>query len=147
MYQAVGRYIHNIIDRQEDKPEAQVCPVPFTDVLYYTYDFGDDWKVRITASWNCVDLMDQLTQKELDKAQIKCREVYRPVLIARDGQFVMDDVGGIHGYLDFLQTIHPDLDGLDEEAKAMAKQNRKEYLTWAKGQGWKKDDATNLNFF
>ena len=147
MYQAVGRYIHNIIDRQEDTPEAQVCPVPFTDVLYYTYDFGDDWKVRITASWNCTDLMDQLTQTELDKAQIKCREVYRPVLIARDGQFVMDDVGGIHGYLDFLQTIHPDLDGLDEEERAMVKQNRKEYLIWAKGQGWKKDDATNLNFF
>lgn len=48
--------------------------------------------------------------------------------VARDGQFVMDDVGGIHGYLDFLQTIHPGLDDLDEEARAMAKQNRKEYL-------------------
>ena len=59
----------------------------------------------------------------------------------------MDDVGGIHGYLDFLQTINPDLDGLDEEARATAKQNRKDYLSWAKGQGWKKDDATNLNFF
>lgn len=146
LYDALGKHIHDIIDRQEDTPEAQVCPLPFTDVLYYNYDFGDDWTVRITASWNCEDLMDQLSQKELDKAQIKCRELYRPVMIARDGLFVMDDVGGLHGYLDFLQTINPNLESMDAEEKAMAKQNRKEYLTWAKGQGWKKDDAANLNF-
>ena len=146
LYDALGKYIHNIIDRQEDTPEAQVCPLPFTDVLYYTYDFGDDWTVRITASRNCEDLMDQLSQKELDKAQIKCRELYRPALVARDGLFVMDDVGGLLGYLDFLQTINPDLEGMDAEEKAMAKQNKKELLTWAKGQGWKKDAAANLNF-
>lgn len=146
LYDAVGKYIHNIIDRQEDTPEAQVCPLPFTDVLYYTYDFGDDWTVKITASWNCEDLTDQLSQSELDKAQIKCRELYRPVKIARDGLFVLDDVGGLHGYLDFLRMIHPDLESMDSEEKAMAKQSRKEYLAWAKGQGWKKDDATNLNF-
>lgn len=146
LYDALGKYIHDIIDRQEDTPEAQVCPLPFTDVLYYTYDFGDDWTVRITASWNCEDLMDQLSQKELDKAQIKCRELYRPVLVAREGLFVMDDVGGLLGYLDFLQTINPDLESMAAEEKAMAKQNKKELLTWAKGQGWKKDDAANLNF-
>ena len=146
LYDALGKYIHDIIDRQEDTPEAQVCPLPFTDVLYYTYDFGDDWTVRITASRNCEDLMEQLSQKELDKAQIKCREIYRPVMIARDGLFVMDDMGGLHGYLDFLQTINPDLESMDSEEKTVAKQSRREYLTWAKGQGWKKDNTTNLNF-
>lgn len=146
MYNAVKKYVDNIIHTQEDTPEAQVCPLPFTDVLYYHYDFGDDWTVKITASWNCEDLMELISQDELDKAQIKCREVYRPVLIARDGTFVMDDVSGIHGFAEFLQTINPDLDSMDREEKAMAKQEKKEYLEWAKGQGWKKDDATNRNF-
>lgn len=146
MYGAVKKYVENIIHSQEDTPEAQVCPIPFTDVLYYHYDFGDDWTVRITASWNCEDLMELISQDELDKAQIKCRELYRPVLIARDGSFLMDDVGGIHGFVEFLRAINPDLDSMDREEKALAKQEKKEYLEWAKGQGWKKSDATNLNF-
>lgn len=146
LYGAVKKYVDNIIHSQEDTPEAQVCPIPFTDVLYYHYDFGDDWTVRITASWNCEDLMELISQDELDKAQIKCRELYRPVLIARDGSFLMDDVGGIHGFVEFLRAINPDLDSMDREEKALAKQEKKEYLEWAKGQGWKKSYATNLNF-
>lgn len=146
MYGAVKKYVDNVIHSQEDTPEAQVCPISFTDVLYYHYDFGDDWTVRITASWNCEDLMELISQDELDKAQIKCRELYRPVLIARDGSFLMDDVGGIHGFVEFLRTINPVLDSMDREEKAQAKQGKKEYLEWAKGQGWKKNDATNLNF-
>lgn len=146
MYKEVQKYVNNVIHSQEDTPEAQVCPIPFTDVLYYHYDFGDDWTIKITASWNCEDLMELLDQDEIDKAQIKCRELYRPVLIARDGSFLMDDVGGIHGFVEFLRTINPDLDSMDREEKAQAKQEKKEYLEWAKGQDWKKDDATNLNF-
>lgn len=87
-----------------------------------------------------------ISQEELDKAQIKCRELYRPVLISRDGTFLMDDVGGIHGFVEFLQKIHPDLNSMSKEEKARAKQEKKEYLEWAKGQGWKKDNATNRNF-
>jgi len=147
MYKAVKKYIDNVIHSQEDTPEAQVCPIPFTDVLYYHYDFGDDWTIKITASWNCEDLMELISQEELDKGQIKCRELYRPVMIVRDGTFLIDDVGGIHGFADFLRTIHPDLENMDKEEKALAKQERKEYLEWAKGQGWKKNDATNRNFF
>ena len=29
----------------------------FTDMLYYNYDFGDDWHVQITASDNAEDLI------------------------------------------------------------------------------------------
>lgn len=146
MYEAVGSYVRNIIRSQEDSPEAQVCPPPFTDILLYTYDFGDDWTVAITASRNCEDLMDRLTQDQLDKAQIKCRELYRPVLLERDGVPVMDDVGGLHGFTEFLQTIHPHLDRMDSFEKAEAKETRKEYLEWAKGQGWMKDKTSNSSF-
>lgn len=37
----------------------------------------------------------------------------------------MDDVGGIHGYVDFLKTIH--------EAKPEERQSMKD---WAKWMGW-----------
>lgn len=42
-----------------------------------------------------------------------------------DGLDVMDDVGGIYGYIEFLKTIN----GKDLEEKA-------DMLTWAKGMGW-----------
>ena len=90
--------------------------------------------------------MDRLTQDQLDKAQIKCLELYRPVLLARDGVPVMDDVGGLHGFAEFLQTIHPHLDRMDSFEKAEAKETRKEYLEWAKGQGWMKDKTSNSSF-
>ena len=49
----------------------------------------------------------------------------RPVCLALDGMSLMDDVGGIHGYVDFLRTIH--------EAEP---DERKELREWAKWMGW-----------
>ena len=49
----------------------------------------------------------------------------RPVCLALDGMSLMDDVGGIHGYIDFLKTIH----GKDEDEKEEMKE-------WAKWMGW-----------
>ncbi len=148
MYQALERYIHNVIDAQIDSPERQVTPLPCTDTLLYEYDFGDSWRIKITASDNCPDLVEsgRITQAEMDRANVKCRETYRPVMLARDGAMLMDDVGGLHGYADFLCTINPDLDSiLDPDEKAKAKQEKKESLIWAKSMGWKKDNATNFN--
>lgn len=48
-----------------------------------------------------------------------------PVCLELDGMSVMDDVGGIHGYVDFLRTIHGD----DQEQK-------EELRDWAKWMGW-----------
>ena len=49
----------------------------------------------------------------------------KPIGLAVDGLSLMDDVGGIHGYIDFLRTIHGD----DPDEK----QDLKE---WAKWMGW-----------
>ena len=49
----------------------------------------------------------------------------KPVCIALDGMPVMDDVGGIHGYIDFLETIHGD-----------NPQEKEESREWAKFMGW-----------
>ena len=147
VYLRLEKYIKNIINEQIDSPKMQVQPTPVTDVLLYNYDFGDNWKIRITASENCPDLIDsgRITQSELDRANVKCREVYRPVLIARDGEMLIDDVGGIHGFADFLQKINPDLKGMAPEEKEEAKKKKKEYLSWAKSLGWHRDNPSNFN--
>ncbi len=49
----------------------------------------------------------------------------RPVCVEADGLAVLDDVGGIHGYVDFLKTIREG-DAEDREFTKM----------WAKGMGW-----------
>ena len=49
----------------------------------------------------------------------------RPVCIALDGISLMDDVGGIHGYIDFLRTIH----GNDPD-------EREDMKSWGRWMGW-----------
>lgn len=145
--QQIEEYIESILSEQIDAPDIQALPMPVTDLLLYNYDFGDDWKIRITASENCPDLVEsgRITQAELDRANVKCREAYRPVIIARDGEMLVDDVGGLHGFADFLEKINPELKGLDPEEKEEARREKKEYLTWAKSLGWHRDKWTNFN--
>ena len=133
--------LDRIVVEQIDSPVVQPIAGPITDVLYYNYDFGDNWMVKITASENCPDLVEsgRITQSELDRANVKCREVYRPVLIARDGDMVLDDVGGLSGFADFLKDINPDFTDMTPEEKEEAKERKKEMLTWAKGLGWHRE--------
>ena len=146
-YRRYEESIENIIDEQIDSPLMQIQPIPVTDEILYSYDFGDNWKIRITASENCADLVEagRITQAELDRANVKCREVYRPVLIARDGEMLIDDVGGIHGFAEFLQMVNPELSGLDPEEKEEARQEKKRYLEWAKSLGWHREKSTDFN--
>ena len=118
----------------------QIRPMPVTSTIYYQYDFGDSWTVAITATRNCEEMVKAgiITQDQLDKASIKCRELYRPVTIAVDGEMLVDDVGGTSGFVDFLEKVNPDLDGMDKDEKAAARAEKKEYLDWAKSLGWHK---------
>ena len=147
VYRQVEDQIQEIMEEQVDSPSRQVELTPVTDVLLYRYDFGDSWRIKITTSDNCVDLVvsGRITQAELDRANVKCREVYRPVLIAKDGEAPVEDVGGMSGFADFLVDINPDLKGMDPEDKEGAKQQKKELLTWAKSQGWHKENPSDLN--
>ena len=143
LYTAVRKYIHNVMEAYVDSPDKQVCPPPFTDVLYYAYG---NWRVKIAASHNCPDLMDRLTQDGLDRANLKCRDTYRPVLIARDGLPVLDQVDSLDGYCEFLKTIHPNLETMQPAERKKAEKLQREKLAWAKSQGWQRDDSTNINF-
>ena len=147
IYKELKVHIDYIVKEQINAPEYQVHPQPVTDTLIYSYDFGDNWKIRITASENCEDLVvsERITQTELDRANVKCREVYRPVLIAKDGEMLVDDVGGIHGFADFLEEINPELEGLSALEKKEAKEKKKESLTWAKSLGWHRESLSDFN--
>ncbi|MBP3875895.1 MAG: hypothetical protein J6E41_09390 [Lachnospiraceae bacterium] len=147
LYRSLEKRVRRIAEDRIDSPQLQPLPTPVTDVLLYNYDFGDNWKIRITASENCPDLVasGRITQAALDRANVKCREVYRPVLIARDGEMLVEDVGGLHGFADFLRTINPDLGGMDPDEKEDARRERKEYLTWARSLGWHRGRSTDFN--
>ena len=141
------KHVHRIIEDFIDSPEIQVPVMPFTDELLYKYDFGDGWKIRITASENCPDLVEsgRITQKALDKANVKCRNLYRPVLIARNGEMLVDDVGGISGFADFLRNINPVLTGLTPEEREDAEREKAECLEWAQSLGWHRERLTDYN--
>jgi hypothetical protein len=148
--------IDEILASGQDAPWNQPFVAPCTDTLYYNYDYGDNWYVKITGSLGCEDLVEEgrITQDEIDEALITIYSKYKPVCLAADGLPVLDDVGGISGYIRFLRGINQ----AKEKAywKQIAKENQlspEEYLDlipdnwdyddpdsldWAKGLGWSK---------
>lgn len=137
---------------------------PLFDTLYYEYDYGDGWCVKITVLdqydrkldadlsgsgglateiMNTADRMkcyryfqdDQEVDEELREvlAYVDVKEA--PRCTASDGLNLVDDVGGIYGFMDMLRT----LEGDDQEEKRSVKE-------WARGLGWtgKISKAENL---
>ena len=98
--------------------------LPLTDSLNYEFDFGDGWEISFAL---CDVYNNDNTGDEKLSAQVKqVMETGRPLCIAMDGNLpLVQDVGGIHGYCDFLKTIN----GKDSDTK-------KEMLVWARGLGW-----------
>ena len=89
--------------------------MPVVHELIYEYDYGDGWEVRITVS----DIAYTDEEKEF-----VCQN-YCPRCISKDGLNLLDDVGGMWGYRDFLVTIH---EGSEEEQEEMRE--------WARYLGW-----------
>lgn len=102
---------------------------PVTQVLYYEYDYGDSWIVKVTKLESCEDLVTDysVTQEELETARETVRMKHKPVCLSKDGVDVMDDVGGLSGFANFLKAINePD----DRQEAADLKR-------WARSMGWK----------
>ncbi|OQC16100.1 MAG: Plasmid pRiA4b ORF-3-like protein [Lentisphaerae bacterium ADurb.Bin082] len=98
--------------------------LPLTDNLTYEFDFGDGWEIRISLE-NVYD-SDNTGDEKLSGQVKQVMETGRPLCIAMDGNLpLVQDVGGIHGYCDFLKTIN----GKDADS-------RQEMLEWARGLGW-----------
>lgn len=104
-----------------DKPA-----LPVTNKLRYEYDYGDDWQVKIEV----VDeyIMDE-DNNDLPELMWQIYEKGAPVCVAADGLPVLDDVGGVSGYCDFLKGINKqENDGpYDDPAESRA---------WARSLGW-----------
>jgi hypothetical protein len=101
---------------------------PVTHKILYKYDFGDNWVVEITRSDNCRDLLDagKLSAEDLCAAEQIVMEKHKPVCISRKGAYVVDDVGGMRGYADFISAVYENND----------KDLKREYREWAESLGW-----------
>ncbi len=108
--------------------DEQPVVLPVAHKLIYNYDFGDNWLVEISRRKNCIDVLKtgELTEEALRTAEQAVIENHKPVCISKKGAFVMDDVGGMHGYAEFLLTIFKS-DDLEE---------KKSLRTWAESLGW-----------
>lgn len=129
--------------------------IPFADSIYYCYDFGDDWTVKITCvdaytsekdydwsnpkaynqkSGNRIEPKAFLNFKNVDGETVPgsykelLHEVYihgMPQCVYADGLSVMDDVGGIYGFASFLERLNGDDPKEVEDSKS-----------WARWMGW-----------
>ena len=140
-----------------DSPMMQPVVGSLTDTLYYNYDFGDNWHVKITSSLGAADLAGagRVSQGELEQAVLMMSEKYRPVCIAQDGCFVLDDAGGMGGFVQFLKGINQPVkrnvsdedweqeDRCDEDYGPY--EDKKASMDWAKSLGWSKRKVSNKN--
>jgi hypothetical protein len=127
------RRVHPRYERGTMTLEPEVLPI--THTLFYHYDYGDNWEVMITRPRDCADLLEagHVTADEMAKAEATVTSKHKPVCLYRDGLFVMDDVGGLSGFVDFLRTIHEEKDA--DERKSMRE--------WAAGMGWSTRKVSN----
>lgn len=128
-------------------------PIPALSALCYRYDYGDGWEIKITCTNAWYDktvyardeegdmlhdkngfvpekalFVDAFGQQIDGEFLDKLRDIQRkekPICIAWDGMSLVDDVGGVGGFCEFLETINGD--NLEE---------KKSYKAWAKSLGW-----------
>ncbi|MDD2402718.1 MAG: hypothetical protein PHD60_11065 [Clostridia bacterium] len=108
---------------------------PVTKELIYNYDFGDNWIVRITKHKDCEDLLKQniIDKYELEEAEDIVLSKHKPACINKDGISVLDDVGGLSGFAEFLGIIY---EGEDKEERAST-------CSWAQSLGWSARKISN----
>jgi hypothetical protein len=120
------RLVHPRYERRTMTLEPEVLPV--THKLFYNYDYGDGWHVAITLLKDCRDLLEMgcVTAGQILEAEAAVADKHRPVCLYRDGLRVMDVVGGLGGFADFLKTIH---EGDDADERSSMRE-------WAAEMGW-----------
>ena len=108
---------------------------PVTHELIYNYDFGDDWTIIITKEKDCNEVLQKgyISKAELLDAETTVLAKHKPVCIHKDGVFVLDDVGCLHGFINFLKEIY---EGEDKE-------DRSNHRTWALSLGWSERKISN----
>ena len=105
-------YTKDAFDAQKESGLEGGIPVPVTDK-------------QVLADKTAFDMNNQKLGKAMALKVATVAMKKKPVGLTVDGLSLMDDVGGIHGYIDFLRVIH----GEDQDAKEDMKE-------WAKWMGW-----------
>jgi hypothetical protein len=126
--------INKLLAAQDEAlDESKVLPV--TKELIYNYDFGDNWVVKITKKIDYEDLLASgvVSEEEIAEADETVMSKHTPVCIHKDGIFVLDDVGGLGGFADFLGTIYESKD----------KEERAGHHEWAQSLGWSTRKVSN----
>lgn len=108
---------------------------PVTRKLIYNYDFGDNWILTITKEQDCRELLESglVSDEEIAYANEMVLNEHRPVCIHKDGVSLLDDVGGLSGFADFLGIVYESED----------KQERDEHRAWAKSLAWSEKKIAN----
>lgn len=123
----------NILDLHQ---ESDVKVRPFLNELYYLYDYGDGWTVKLTmknrytaneenGSVYFTDRNGKPADTETVIALDKAYKGHTVKCIRYDGLPLMDDVGNVHGYARFLKTL--------KEGEPEERENMKD---WSSMQGW-----------
>lgn len=116
--------------------ESDVKVRPFLNEMYYLYDYGDGWTVKLTmmnkytaneenGSLYFTDRNGKPADTETVIALDKAYKGHTVKCIRYDGLPLMDDVGNVHGYARFLKTLK---EGEPEEREHMK--------GWSSMQGW-----------
>lgn len=132
----IGNSTENLLERLEvDKLLAakgeDICAetlFPVTNELIYNYDFGSNWIVKITRhkDYNNMLKKNLVDKMEIEKAEELVISKHRPVCINKDGLSVIDDVGNLSGFANFLGLVY---EGDDKEEMS-------DRRAWARSLGW-----------
>lgn len=134
--------------------------IPPADRMIYSYDYGDNWHIEIICldefesfdSWNkkndgdlqSIAITDEGIAKEQRPVDINGKEAegelrnqiisvilnQKPVCVSADGLPVLDDVGGVGGYCDFLLSVHGQKRSVNEC------NSKEETIEWGRSMGW-----------
>ncbi len=105
-------YTKNIFDAQRESGLSGAVVMPVSDK-------------QVLADMTAFNKNNQKLSKAMALKVATVAMKKRPVCITLDGMSLMDDVGGIHGYIDFLRTIH----GNDPD-------EREDMKSWGRWMGW-----------
>lgn len=108
---------------------------PLAREIIYNYDFGDNWEVFVTRGDDGRTLIENgdISIEELKEAVETVTSKHIPVCVYKEGINVLDDVGGLHGFADFLARIY----------ESENQQESAEYRAWAQTLGWSARKVSN----
>jgi len=114
--------------QNDDISDDELFPV--SKELIYNYDFGDNWEVTITKRKNYDDLLAKnlVFEAEIEELEERVINEHKPFCIHMDGLKVLDDVGGLSGYAEFLEIKYEDRYRSEETIQMP---------NWAKSMGWR----------